>query len=176
MRRLFPMLVMLAFAVGAADLGAQTKKPSGPVKIPGANDPSIGINVFMIDGRKNELLLATRIWPNNPDYNALALQRFFALMKALEPNYKQDDNVAYTWSAKGRVAKCSIYLESADAGARVGTGAVVGCEANGVSGVPATSVADPKRGVSASQDPAHLTDVMDLFRKQSERAKNTLAK
>lgn len=176
MRRLSSMLLVVAFVLGAADLGAQTKKPSGPVKIPGANDPSIGINVFMIDARKNELLLATRIWPNHPDYNAVALQRFFAVMKALEPTYRQDDNVAYTWSAKGRVTKCSIYLESADAGARVGTGAVVGCEANGVSGVPATSVADPKRGVSASQDPAHLTDVLELFKKQSERAKNALPK
>jgi hypothetical protein len=176
MRRLFSMLVMLAFVLGAAEATAQAKKPAGPVRVPAANDPSIGVNVFMIDGAKNELLLATRIWPNNPDYNALALQRFFALMKALEPTYRQDDNVAYSWGNKGRVTKCSIYLESADAGAKSGTGAVVGCEANGVSGVPVTSVADPKRGVSSSQDPRHLADVQDLFKKQLERAKATLPK
>ena len=168
------ILATVLFAFFAADAGAQAKKPAGPVKPPAANDASIGVNVFMIDAGKNELLLATRIWPNHPDYNALALQRFFALMKMLEPAYRQDDNVAYTWSAKGKVTKCSIYLESADAGAKVGTGAVVGCEANGVSGVPATSVADPKRGVSGSQDPKHLADVLDLFKKQAERAKATL--
>jgi hypothetical protein len=168
------MLLLVAFFLGAA-AGAQTKKPSGPVKVPG--ERPVHRHQRLHDRRPQERAAArTRIWPSHPDYNALALQRFFALMKSLEPTYKQDDNVAYTWSTKGRVTKCSIYLESADAGARVGTGAVVGCEANGVSGVPATSVADPKRGVSASQDPAHLTDVLDMFKKQSERAKNTLAK
>jgi hypothetical protein len=170
------MLATLALALVATFALAQPKKAAGPVKAPAAGDPSIGVNVFMIDGAKNELLLATRIWPNHPDYNALALQRFFAAMKALEPAYRQDDNVAYTWSNKGRVTKCSIYLESADAGARVGTGAVVGCEANGVSGVAVTSVADPKRSVSSSQDPHHLTDVLDLFKKQQERARSTLPK
>jgi hypothetical protein len=176
MQRSITMLATLALALVATAAVAQPKKAAGPAKVPAATDASIGVNVFMIDGGKNELLLATRIWPNHPDYNAHALQRFFALMKDLEPAYRQDDNVAYTWSNKGRVTKCSIYLESADAGAKVGTGAVVGCEANGVSGVAVTSVADPKRGVSSSQDSKHLTDVLDLFKKQQERAKSTLPK
>ena len=118
----------------------------------------------------------TRIWPNYPDYNAAALQRFFAAMKALEPAYRQDDDVAYTWAAKERVTKCSIYLEAAEAGAKNGTGAVVGCEANSVSSLPVTSAADPNHAVSSSQDPQHLNDVMDLFKKQSERAKSNLPK
>ena len=111
-----------------------------------------------------------------PDYDAIALQRFFAAMKALEPAYKQDDEVAYTWPTKGKVAKCSIYLESWEAGAKSGTGAVVGCEANGVSTIAATSTADPKHPVSSSSDPKHLNDVMDLFKRQSERARNNLPK
>ena len=130
----------------------------------------------MRDGNKNELLLGTRIWPGYPDYNAVALQRFFAVMKALEPPYKQDDEVAYTWSTKGRVTKCSIYLESVEAGVKNGTGAIVGCEANGVSSLAVTSTADPKHPVSSSQDPKHLNDVLDLFKKQSERARNSLPK
>ena len=113
--------------------------------------------------------------PGNPDYDAVVLQRLFAAMKALEPAYKQDDEVAYTWSTKGKVTKCSIYLESAEAGAKNGTGAVVGCEANGVSSVAVPSAADPKR-VSTSGDPKHLNDVMDLFKRQSERARNNLPK
>jgi hypothetical protein len=129
----------------------------------------------MRDGNKNELLVGTRIWPGFPDYNAAALQRFFAVMKALEPAYRQDDEVAYTWSNKARVTKCSIYLESPDAGTKSSTGAVVGCEANGVSGVPVMSLADPKRP-SGSQDPKHLADVMDLLRKQAERAKAAVAR
>jgi hypothetical protein len=96
-------------------------------------------------------------------------------MKALEPAYKQDDEVAYTWSTKGKVTKCSIYLESAEAGAKNGTGAVAGCEANGVSSLAVTSEADPKR-VSSSGDPKHLNDVMELFKRQSERARNNLPK
>jgi hypothetical protein len=155
---------------------AQTKKPSSPVNVPTAKDNSISVNVYLRDENKNEVLLGTRIWPGYPDYNTVALQRFFAAMKALEPTYKQDDNVAYSWPTKGRVTKCSIYLESADAGVKNGTGAIVGCEANGVSSIAATSAADPKRAVSSSVDPKHLNDVMELFKKQSERAKNSLPK
>jgi hypothetical protein len=45
-----------------------------------------------------------------------------------------------------------------------------------VSSLAATSVADPKHPVSLSQDPKHQSDVLELFKKQSERAKMTLSK
>ena len=172
------MLALLAVPLvfGVAGVSAQTKKPLSPGRIPTEKDASIGVNVFLIDANKNEVLLGTRIWPDYPEYNGAALQRYFALMKALEPTYKQDDNVAYTWSNKGPVTKCSIYLETFEAGAKQGTGATVGCEANGVSSVAVTSTADPKRAISSSQDPRHLKDVMDLFKSQSERAKHSVAK
>ena len=174
MLRLLSLLLLLSLSLVIPETSAQTKKAPG--KVPAAKDASISVHVFLRDGSKNEVLLGTRIWPGYVDYNALALQQFFAAMKALEPAYKQDDDVAYSWSTKGRVTKCSIYLESADAGAKSGTGAVVGCEANGVSGLPVTSAADPKHAVSQSQDPKHLNDVMELFKKQSDRAKGTLPK
>ena len=170
------LLLVLSLVFGISGALAQTKKPASPGRIPTAKDNSIVVNVYMRDGNKNELLLGTRIWPDYPDYNAVALQRFFATMKALEPAYKQDDEVAYTWGAKGKGTKCSIYLEAPQAGAKNGFGAVVGCEANGVSGLAATSVADPKHPVSLSQDPRHQADVLELFKKQSERAKATLSK
>ena len=176
MLRSISLLLVMLLVFGIPETFAQTKKPSSPAKMPTAKDSSISVNVFLRDANKNEVLLGTRIWPAYPDYNAVALQRFFAAMKALEPAYKQDDEVAYTWSTKGRVTKCAIYLESAEAGARNGTGAIVGCEANGVSSIAATSVADPKHAVSASDDPRHLNDVMELFKKQSERAKAGLPK
>ena len=176
MFRSIALLLVLSMAIGVSSVAAQTKKPSASGRIPTAKDNAISVNVFLRDGNKNEVLLGTRIWPGYPDYNAVALQRFFAVMKLLEPPYQQNDEVAYTWSAKGRVTKCSIYLESADAGVTNGTGAIVGCEANGVSGLAVTSVADPKRAVSSSQDPKHLNDVMELFKKQSERARNSLPK
>ncbi len=84
-------------------------------------------------------------------------------------------DVAYTWQQKGKVTKCSIYLESADAGTKSGTGAAVGCEANGVSTLAVVSLADPKRP-SGSQDPKHLADVLDMFKKQAERARGNIAK
>ena len=170
------LLLVLSLVFGASGAFAQAKKPGGPVKIPTAKDSAISVSVYMRDGNKNELLLGTRIWPDYPDYNAITLQRFFAVMKALEPTYKQDDEVAYTWGTKAKVTKCSINLEAAEAGGKNGLGAVVGCEANGVSSLAATSVADPKHAVSYSQDPKHLSDVMELFKKQSERARNTLPK
>lgn len=175
MLRSISLLLLLPLVFGAFGVFAQTKKPSSPGKIPAAKDSAISVIVYMRDANKNEVLLGTRIWPDYPDYDAVVLQRFFAAMKALEPAYKQDDEVAYTWSTKGKVTKCSIYLESAEAGAKNGTGAVVGCEANGVSGVAVTAEADPKR-VSSSGDPKHLNDVMDLFKRQSERARNNLPK
>jgi len=168
MLRKFAFLLVLPLVFGASTAGAQAKK--GAVKVPSDKDRSVAITVFMRDPAiKNELLLATRVWPDYPDYNAVALGRFFQLMKMMEPPYKQDDDVAYSWQQKGgKVTKCSIYLESADAGAKSGTGAVVGCEANGVSSV---AVPDAKGGVSGSQDPKHLTEVMEMFKKQQERAK-----
>jgi hypothetical protein len=174
-----PMLLLaLLVAVGISGASAQTKKAAAaPGKNPVASDPSIVVNVFMRDAAKNEVLVATRIWPQHPDYNAVALARYFAIMKALEPQYKQDDEVAYTWGTKGKVAKCSIYLESFEAGAKNGTGSVVGCEANGVSGIPVTSASDPsKKTVSASSDPKHQADVLDLFKHQFDRARQSLPK
>jgi hypothetical protein len=176
MLRSLSLLLVLPLVFGVSATLAQTKKPASPGKTPMANDASIIVNVYLRDGSKDEVLVGTRIWPGYPDYNALALQRFFAAMKALEPAYKQDDQVAYTWPTKGKVTKCSIYLESAEAGVKNGTGAVVGCEANGVSSIAVTSAADPKHGLSSSDDPKHLNDVMELFKKQSERAKNSLPK
>src|SRR5262245_34101673 len=117
MLRTLSLLVVLPLVFGVSAIHAQAPAKKGGGGKPSAKDPSIGVNVFMRDAQKNELLLATRIWPGYPDYNAIALQRFFATMKALEPEYKQDDEVAYSWGNKGKVAKCSIYLESADAGA-----------------------------------------------------------
>ena len=175
MLRSISLLLLLPLVFGASGVFAQTKKSSSPGKIPTAKDSAISVIVYMRDANKNEVLLGTRIWPDYPDYDAVVLQRLFAAMKALEPAYKQDDEVAYTWSTKGKVTKCSIYLESAEAGAKNGTGAVVGCEANGVSSVAVTAEADPKR-VSSSGEPKHLNDVMELFKRQSERARNNLPK
>ncbi len=175
MLRSISLLLLLPLVFGVSEISAQTKKPSSPGKVPTAKENSIIVNVYMRDANKNEVLLGTRIWPGYPDYNAVALQRFFAAMKDLEPAYKQDDEVAYSWPTKGKVAKCSIYLESTEAGVKNGTGAVVGCEANGVSSVAVSSEADPKR-VSSSGEPKHLNDVMEMFKRQSERARNNLPK
>jgi hypothetical protein len=171
-----PFLLLIFFlATGPSVALAQAKKAAPAGKLPVATDNSIAVTVFLRDANKNEMLLATRVWPGSPEYNAVALQRYFALMKALEPAYKQDDNVAYSWSQKAKVTKCEIYLESWDAGVKGGTGATVGCEANGVSGIAVTSIADPKRA-SASGEAKHLESVMDLLKKQMERARGNVAK
>jgi len=173
--RLTALLLVLPLVFGGASAFAQAKKGGGPMRVPTDRDPSVSVTVFMRDGGKNELLIGTRLWPDFPEYNAAALQRFFGLMKALEPGYRKDDDVAYTWQQKGKVTKCSIYLESADAGTKSGTGAAVGCEANGVSTLAVPSLADPKRP-SGSQEPKHLADVMDMFKRQSDRARANIPK
>ena len=176
MSRPLLLLVLLLVALGSSDALAQAKKGGAPSRAPTPKDPSILVNVFMRDAGKNEVLVATRIWPGLPDYNAVALARYFAVMKALEPPYAQDDDVAYTWGNKGKVTKCSIYLESWEANAKGGTGTVVGCEANGVSNIAVTSSADPKKAVSLSGDPAHMKDALELFKKQMERARQNIPK
>jgi len=175
MRRPLLLLVLIA-ALGISSAFAQPKKgPAAPGKPPTAKDPSIVVNAFMRDAAKNEVLVATRIWPSSPDYNTVALARFFAVMKALEPQYKQDDDVAFTWSSKGKVTKCSIYLESWDADVKTGgTGTIVGCEANGVSGIPVTTGTDASKKASSSSDPKHLNDILEVFKKQWDRAKQSL--
>ena len=86
-------LLLLLVAIGVSDATAQTKKGASPGRNPNAKDPSILVNVYMRDPGKNELLVATRIFPGFPDYNAVALARYFAVMKAVEPPYVQDDDV-----------------------------------------------------------------------------------
>ncbi len=167
------LIALLAFGPDAAFAQAKKVAPSG--RAPAVTDNFIAVTVFLRDAGKNEVLLATRVWPGFPDYNAVALQRFFAVMKAFEPAYKQDDEVAYSWAQKSKVAKCAIYLESWDAGVKGGTGATVGCEANGVSSIAVMSAADPKRS-SASGEAKHVESVMDLVNKQMERAKGSAAK
>jgi hypothetical protein len=176
MSRPMLLLVLLLMALGNSDTFAQAKKGAAPSRYPTAKDPSILVNVFLRDAGKNEVLVATRIWPGFPDYNAVALARYFAVMKALEPAYVQDDDVAYSWGNKGKVTKCSIYLESWEASAKGGTGAVVGCEANGVSNIAVAVSADPKKAVSLSSDPAHMKDALELFKKQMDRAKQNIPK
>lgn len=175
MLRLPLLLLVLSLALGPSGAFAQAKKAAPSGKSPIATDNSIAVTVFLRDAGKNEVLLATRVWPGYPEYNAVALQRFFAVMKAFEPAYKQDDSVAYSWTQKAKVSKCEVYLESWDAGVKGGTGATVGCEANGVSGIAVTSAADPKRS-SASGESKHVEGVMDLVKKQMERARGSVGK
>ncbi len=175
MMRLPLLLLISMLAIGSSGAFAQSKKATSSGKVPTATDNSISVNVFLRDAGKNEVLLSTRIWPGYPEYNAVALQRFFAVMKAFEPTYEQDDDVAYSWGERANVTKCAVYLESWDAGARRGTGATVGCEANGVSSIAVTSRSNPNRA-SPSGESKHVESVMDMVKKQMERAKGTLAK
>jgi len=176
MSRATRLLIVLLIALGAFDASAQTKKAAAPARPPTDKDQSISVVAYMRDAAKNELLVETKIWPGNPEYTTVALQRYFALLSALGTTYRLDDGVAYTWQTKNKVTKCSIYLESWEASAKGATGSVVGCEANGVSNIAVTSSSDPKHGVSPSSDPKHQSDVLELFKKQLERAKANVPK
>ena len=68
------LLVTITLLFGVSAAIAQTKKPAAPGKMPSAKDNSIVVSVYMRDAGKNELMLGTRIWPDYPEYNALALQ------------------------------------------------------------------------------------------------------
>jgi hypothetical protein len=131
MSRSLTMLLVFPLFLCASGPSPRRRNPRQR-SVPDAKDSSITVNAFMKDDKQNELLLGTRLWPDHPTYNAVALQRYFALMKALGPAYKQDDNVAYVVDQGPRRQECAIYLEAFEAGVRTGTGALVGCGANGV--------------------------------------------
>jgi hypothetical protein len=77
------------------DATAQAKKGASPWAGTRARRTLILVNVYMRDpGRMNCPFHAHR--PGFPDHNAAALARYFAVMKALEPPYVQDDDVART--------------------------------------------------------------------------------
>src|ERR1700676_3477935 len=103
MLRSISLLLLLPLVFGASGVFAQTKKPSSPGKIPTAKDSAISVIVYMRDANKNEVSLGTRQCADYPDYDAVVLQRLCAAMKPVGPAYKQDDEVAYTWSTKGKV-------------------------------------------------------------------------
>ena len=128
--------------------------------------------------RKNEVLVATRIWPQQPDYNAVALTRYFAIMKALEPQYKQDDEVAYTWGTKSKSRQVQ-HLPRVVRGGREernrepsSDAKRTGCQRN----PRHHRHRREQEGTSSSSDPKHLNDILELFKKQAERAKANIPK
>jgi hypothetical protein len=118
MSRPLLFLVLLLLALGMSDVSsAQTKKGSAPGRNPTAKDHRSSVSVYMRDAARRSSRGHAHL-ARISEYNAVALARYFAVMKALEPTFVQDDDVAYTWGTKGKVTKCSIYLESWEANAR----------------------------------------------------------
>ena len=128
---------------------------------------SINPYVYMRDGAGNKLYIETQFWRNDPAYDARALKRLSDVMTGLEKiGFKQNDAAAQGWDKPENVVRCRINMESTTKRWRGKSGAIVGCEGTGISDAE----------VRPSEDPKHVTQVLDAFGKQFKIAKEKLGR
>ena len=127
------------------------REPAAPGRVPTAKDNAITVSVYMRDGSENDVMLGARTLARCTP-SASRSRAATVLCDDECPSSRPTSRMTKwptTWGAKGKVTKCSIYLEAPEAGVRDRSlGAVVGCEAEVASAASAaTSVADPKHPV-----------------------------
>ena len=126
---------------------------------------SINPYVYMRDGTGNKLYIETQFWRNDPAYDARALKRLSDVMTGLEKlGFKQNTDAANGWDKPEKVVRCRINMEATTKRWRGKSGTIVGCEGTGISDAE----------VRPSEDPKHVTLVLDAFSKQFKIAKEKL--
>ena len=156
---LFVGSVLLALAVGPvraqpADDAERAKGPINPY-------------VYMRDGAGNKLYIETQFWRNDPAYDARTLKRLSDVMTGLEKvGFKQNADAANGWDKQESVVRCRINMESTAKRWRGKSGTIVSCEGTGISDAE----------VRPSEDPKHVSLVLDAFGKQFKIAKEKLGR
>ncbi len=118
--------------------------------------------VYMRDTAGNKVFVQTTFWRNDPAYDARALKRLSDVMSALEKlGFKSNAEAANGWDKPENVIRCRINLEFVNKRWRGKSGALVACENTGIS----------EAEVVGSEDPKHVTLVMQDFDKQFKLAK-----
>jgi hypothetical protein len=139
-----------------------------PVDTPDQAGRSINPYVYMRDGAGNKVFIETQFWRNDPNYDVRALKRLSDVMAALEKmGYKRSPEAATGWDKPDtKNVRCRIALEVVNKRWRGKTGAVVGCEAAGISDAE----------IQPSEDAKHVKLVLDAYEKQFKLAKEKLGK
>jgi len=122
--------------------------------------------VYMRDGAGDKVFLETQFWRNDPAYDQKALTRVSEVMSGLEKRgYKGDVNAANGWDKPEKVVRCRINMEVVNKRWRGKTGTIVNCENTGIS----------EAEIAGSEEPKHVTEVLDAFDKQFKLAKEKVA-
>lgn len=123
--------------------------------------------VYMRDGAGDKVFLETQFWRNDPAYDQKALTRVSEVMSGLEKRgFKGDVNAANGWDKPEKVVRCRINMEVVNKRWRGKTGAIVACENTGISDAE----------VVPSEDPKHVSLVLQAFDKQYKLAKEKQGK
>jgi hypothetical protein len=123
--------------------------------------------VYMRDASGNKVFLESQFWRNDPAYDARALKRMSDVMTALEKlGYKGNPDAANGWDKPEKVVRCRINMEVVNKRWRGKTGAIVACENTGISDAE----------VVPSEDPKHVSLVLQAFDKQYKLAKEKQGK
>jgi len=123
--------------------------------------------VYMRDAGGNKVFLESQFWRNDPNYDARVLKRVSDVMAGLEKlGYKGNPDAANGWDKPEKVVRCRINMEVTNPRWRGKSGTIVNCENTGIS----------EAEVPNSEDPKHVTQVLDAYNKQFKLAKEKLAR
>ena len=123
--------------------------------------------VYMRNAAGDKVFLETQIWRNDPNYDARALRRISDVMAGLEKlGFKGSLDAANGWDKPEKVVRCRINMEVINKRWRGKTGAIVACENTGISDAE----------VVPSEDPKHVSLVLQAFDKQYKLAKEKQGK
>ena len=123
--------------------------------------------VYMRDASGNKVFLESQFWRNDPAYDARALKRMSDVMTALEKlGYKGNPDAANGWDKPEKVVRCRINMEVVNKRWRGKSGTIVNCENTGIS----------EMELANSEDPKHITQIIDSYNKQFKLAKEKLAR
>ena len=122
--------------------------------------------VYMKDGAGDKVFLETQFWRNDPAYDQKALTRISEVMSGLEKRgFKGDTSAANGWDKPEKVVRCRINMEVVNKRWRGKTGTIVNCENTGIS----------EAEIAGSEEPKHVSEVLDAFDKQFKLAMEKLA-
>ncbi len=152
------MVLSLALATASAQPAENAEGAKG----------SINPYVYMRDGAGNKLYIETQFWRNDPAYDARTLKRLSDVMTGLEKlGFKENPAAATGWDkAENGIVRCRINMESTAKRWRGKSGTIVACENTGISDAE----------VRPSEDPKHVTLVLEAFSKQFKLAKEKMSR
>src|SRR6476646_9692759 len=138
-----------------------------PTEAPDETAKKLNPYVYMRDAGGNKVFIESVFWRNDPNYDARSLKRMSDVMAAFEKlGFKGNPDAANGWDKPEKVVRCRINMEVTNPRWRGKSGTIVNCENTGIS----------EMELANSEDPKHITQVLDAYNKQFKLAKEKLAR